>query len=153
MADISENDTRVFLDAVTQYFGHLTGEPATIRAAYLAQATLPRFDYTGLITLSGQFRGCVYFSASSLMAARLLLALREPDTGNANLLDIVGEVANTIAGNARKYFGAGLEISTPLTIHGHADDIKAAVRARPFAIELHWQRSEAVVVVDLEKAS
>jgi len=153
MADISENDTRVFIDAVTHYFAHLTGEPAVIRSAYLADATLPRFDYTGLITLSGQFRGCVYFSASKLMATKLLTALREPDTGNENLLDIVGEVANTIAGNARKHFGAGLEISTPLTIFGHADAIKSAIRARPFAINLEWQRSAAVVLVDLEKSA
>jgi chemotaxis protein CheX len=153
MADISENDTRVFLDAVTHYFGHLTGEPMVIRTAYLADAALPRFDYTGLITLSGQFRGCVYFSASKLITSRLLTAMHEPDTGSANLLDIVGEVANTIAGNARKHFGAGLEISTPITIYGHADAIKSAVRARAFAIELTWQHCEAVVVVDLEKTS
>lgn len=152
MADISEKETRVFIDAVTHYFGHLTGEPAVIRSAYLAEGALPRFDYTGLITLSGQFRGCVYFSASKLMTTKLLIALREPDICNANLLDIVGEVANTIAGNARKHFGDELEISTPLSIQGHADTIKPAVRARPFAIELTWQRCEAVVIVDLETA-
>ena len=77
MADISENDARVFIDAVTHYFAHLTGEPAVIRSAYLADATLPRFDYTGLITLSGQFRGCVYFSASKLMTTKLLIALNK----------------------------------------------------------------------------
>ena len=153
MTDISENDARVFIDAVTNYFVQLTGEEAVIRSAYLADATLPRFDYTGLITLSGQFRGCVYFSATKVMATKLLTALREPDTGNANLLDIVGEVANTIAGNARRHYGAELVISTPLTIYGHADAIKSAIRARPFAIKLDWQRSEAVVVVDLEKTS
>ena len=150
MADISENDSRVFVDAVTRYFAHLTGEAAVIRSAYLADKTLPRFDFTGLIALSGQFRGSVYFSASRLMATQLLAALREPDTRNENLLDIVGEVANTIAGNARKHFGAGLEISTPITILGHNDIIKSAIRARPFAIELQWQLSKAVVVVDLE---
>lgn len=150
MADIGENDARVFVDAVTNYFAHLTGEAAEIRAAYLANSVLPRFDYTGLIAFSGQFRGSVYFSASSMMAARLLLAMRESDTGKNNLLDIVGEVANTIAGNARKHYGAGLEISTPLTIFGHTDQIKSAIRARPYAIELQWQLCEAVVVVDLE---
>ena len=150
MADISESDARVFVDAVTNYFAHLTGEPAVIRSAYLANAALPRFDYTGLISFSGHFRGSVYFSASSMMAARLLLAMRETDTGKSNLLDIVGEVANTIAGNARKHYGAGLEISTPLTIYGHTDEVKSAIRARPYAIELQWQQSDGVVLVDLE---
>lgn len=153
MSDISETDARVFVDAVSNYFSHLSGEPAVIRSAYLADKRLPRYDYTGLISLSGQFRGSVYFSASSVMAAKLLLAMRESDTGKNNLLDIVGEVANTISGNARKHYGARLEISTPITIYGHSDEIKAAVRARPFAIELMWQQSEGVVVVDLEVSS
>ena len=153
MADISETDARVFVDAVTHYFAHLTGEAAVIRSAYLANTGLPRFDYTGLIAFSGQFRGSVYFSASNVMATKLLLAMRETDTSDSNLLDIVGEVANTIAGNARKHFGASLEISTPLTIYGHTDQIKSSIRARPYAIELQWQRCEAVVVVDLEVAS
>jgi chemotaxis protein CheX len=152
MTDISEVDARVFVDAVTNYFKHLSGEPALIRSAYLADKALPRYDYTGLITLSGQFRGSVYFSASSVMAAKLLLAMRETDTGKNNLLDIVGEVANTIAGNARKHYGAKLEISTPITIYGHHDEVRSAVRARPFAIELQWQQSEGVVLVDLEIA-
>ena len=154
MADISESDARVFVDSVTNYFSLLTGEPALIRSAYLANTSnLPRFDYTGLIAFSGQFRGSVYFSASSMMAAKLLLAMRETDTGKNNLLDIVGEITNTIAGNSRKHFGSGLEISTPLTIYGHADVIKSATRARPFAIQLEWQRSEAIVVVDLERVA
>jgi chemotaxis protein CheX len=150
MADISEVETRIFIEAVTHYFGLLTGEPAVIRSAYLANDQLPRFDYTGLITLSGQFRGCIYFSATKQMTIKLLSTLKEPNLSNANLLDIVGEVANTIAGNARKHFGCGLEISTPLTVLGHADSIKSAIRARPFAIDLTWQQSAAVVVIDLE---
>lgn len=150
MSDIKEADTRVFIDAVSHYFKHLSGEPAVIRSAYLADKQLPRFDFTGLISLTGRFRGSVYFSATSTMATKLLLAIHETDTGKSNLLDIVGEVANTIAGNARKHYGAGLEISTPITIFGHSDEVRAAVRARPFAIELQWQQSEGVVVVDLE---
>lgn len=153
MADLNEADARVFVDAVTHYFNQLSGEPALIRAAYLADKTLPRYDYTGLISLSGQFRGSVYFSASSLMAAKLLLAMRETDIGKNNLLDIVGEVANTISGNARKHYGARLEISPPITLYGPTHEIRASARARPFAIELQWQQSAGVVLVDLEIAT
>lgn len=151
MTDITENDAKVFIDAVSSYFSHLNGEPAHIQSAYLAEKQLPRYDYTGQITLSGQFRGSVYFSASSLMAARLLLAMRETDTGRSNLLDIVGEVANTIAGNARRHFGAELEISTPQTTYGQPEN-QTAIRARPFAIELQWQQCKGVVLVDIETA-
>ena len=56
MANLRETELKIFVDAVTHYFLHLTREPAEIRAAYLGETDLPRFDYTGLITLAGQFR-------------------------------------------------------------------------------------------------
>jgi chemotaxis protein CheX len=70
----------------------------------------------------------------------------------ANLLDAVGEIANTIAGNVRRHFGGGLEISVPVRLAGQAEGIKAAVRARPFVIALGWRGHEAMVVVDIAPA-
>ncbi len=146
--DISKEDLKVFIDSVTHYFSHLTREPADIRASYLADADLPRLDYTGLITLSGRFRGCVYFSAPRRLIRELLLQMHEPDVCEENLLDAVGEVANTIAGNARGHFGAALEISVPVTMRA-SEAIKSAVRARPFAIIFTWSGHQAAGVVEL----
>jgi chemotaxis protein CheX len=151
MTTLAEADLKIFIDAVTHYFSHLTSETAEIRAAYLAESSAPRFEYTGLITLAGQFRGCVYFSAPRLLVRELLIQLQEPDTCQDNLLDAVGEVANTISGNARRHFGDALEISVPITILGATEQIRTGVRTRPFAIVLRWQRYEAVVVVDIER--
>lgn len=150
MSDMKEAELKVFTEAVTHYFSHVTSERAVVRAAYLADTTIPHLDYTGLITLSGRFRGCVYFSAPKPMVLDLLRAMQEPDMSDDNLLDAVGEVANTIAGNARRHFGSRLEISVPVTIRGFSDRIKAAVRTRPFAILVRWRNHEAAVVVDLE---
>jgi chemotaxis protein CheX len=150
MGDMSETEFKVFIDAVTHFFSHLTGDSASIRASYLADPSALRFDYTGLITVSGRFRGCVYFTAPGRMLRELLRAMDEPDTREENLLDAVGEVANTIAGNARRHFGSALDISVLVRIRGVSEQIKSAVRARPFAILLHWRRHEAAVVVDLE---
>jgi chemotaxis protein CheX len=150
MAQLSETELKVFIAAVSNYFEQLTNEPAVIRSSYLADTELPHYDYTGLITLSGRYRGCVYFSAPRRLVREMLLQMHEPDTCEQNLLDAVGEVANTISGNARRHFGNGLDISVPLTIKGTTGQIKAAVRARPFAILLTWQKHEAVVVVDVE---
>lgn len=148
--DMSETEFKVFVDAVTHYFSSQTQEPATIRASYLSDPAALNFDYTGLITLSGRFRGCVYFSAPGRMLRELLRALREPDVNEDNLLDAVGEIANTIAGNVRRHFGDALEISVPVKIRGVSGEIKSAVRARPFAILLTWRKHEAAVVIDLE---
>jgi chemotaxis protein CheX len=150
MAQLSEIELKVFIAAVANYFAQLTQESAAIKSSYLADAALPHFDYTGLITLSGRFRGCVYFSAPRLLLRELLLQMQEPDTCEQNLLDAVGEVANTIAGNARRHFGSALDISVPLAIKGSSAQITSALRTRPYAILLSWQKQEAVVVVDLE---
>ena len=150
MADMSESEFKVFIEAVTHYFSHQTREPATIRASYLSEPAALNFDYTGLITLSGRFRGCVYFTAPGRMLRELLRALQEPDVSDENLLDAVGEVANTIAGNVRRHFGDAMEISVPVTIRGVSGEIKSAVRSRPFAILIGWRKHEAAVVIDLE---
>lgn len=152
MTDMSESDLKVFVDAVTHYFAHLTRERAAIRASYLADGHMPYSEYTGLITLSGHFRGGVYFSAPAPLLRELLVALHEPDMGEANLLDCAGEIANTIAGNARRHFGDALAISVPVTIRGVSERIKSAVRTRPFVIQLRWRAHEAAVVVDLAPA-
>lgn len=151
---MNETDLAVFTSAVKHYFLQTTNEPAEIRAAYLADSELAvQSQYTGLITLSGMFRGCVHFSAPHTMLLQLLIIMGEPDRSEEQLLDVVGEIANTIAGNARKHFGQGLEISVPITIHGTSDSIRAAVRTRPFVISLHWRNRDAMVVVDIERAS
>src|SRR6185436_2684257 len=124
MTDFSEAEFKVFIEAVTHYFAHQTREPAQIRASYLTDPAALNFDYTGLITLSGRFQGCVYFTAPGRMLRELLRALHEPDVHDDNLLDAVGEIANTIAGNVRRYFGEGLEISVPVKLRGAAQEIK-----------------------------
>lgn len=148
--ELGETELKVFVEAVTRYFSQTTKEPAVIRAAYLADGTIPRFEYTGLITVSGCFRGCVHFSAPTGLIEELLTEWGETDQSEANLLDAVGEIANTIAGNARRHFGKELEISVPINLRGGSEHIKAAVRVRPFVISLRWHKHEAVVIVDLE---
>lgn len=65
------------------------------------------------------------------------------------MLDAVGEVANTIAGNARRHFGEQLNISVPITISGNPERIQAMVRSRPYAIQLRWKHYEATLIVDI----
>lgn len=153
MPNISESEIKVFVDAVTQYFRALTGDAASVRASYLSSGkeTLPTLDYTGLITVSGEYRGAVYFTAGHALVRQLLSAMQEPDHSELNLLDAVGEVANTLAGNARKLLGEAMEISVPVTFRGSVDTLQVPVRARPFVIDIEWKRHTATVVVDVER--
>ncbi|MFT3929581.1 MAG: chemotaxis protein CheX [Spongiibacteraceae bacterium] len=150
MSELREEEIRVFIDSVRNYFVQLTTQPALVRASYLAGSEAPCFSYTGLITLSGQFRGCVYVSAQAEMLSDLLKEMHEPDCSEENLLDTIGELANTIAGNARRHFGSGLEISVPVAIKGVSEQIRAYTRQRPLVILVQWQQHQVGVVVDLK---
>ena len=74
----------------------------------------------------------------------------ETDLSDGNLLDAVGEIANTLAGNARKAMGPDLQISVPIKLQG-AHGMKARVRKRPYVITLRWNHHLAMVCVDMER--
>ena len=76
MTHLSPAELKVITDAAQAYFARLTREAARVSAAFLAErGELPEFDYTGLIRVSGAYRGCVYFTAPKMMLRFLLLFL------------------------------------------------------------------------------
>lgn len=153
MPDISEEQIKVFVDAVSRFFTQISQEAALVRGAYLGDADGQpmSFDFTGRIRISGQYRGEITLSAPRAMIRHLLVAMREPNQSDENLLDTVGEIANTIAGNARKHFGETMEISVPQTYAGPAPALARMVRARPYVIMVSWKRYDAALVVDVER--
>jgi chemotaxis protein CheX len=75
-------------------------------------------------------------------------------TASSQWLGKYREIANTIAGNARKTFGSGLNISVPVKFQGALGEerrTRTRVRARPFLITLKWAHHNALVCVDLER--
>ena len=120
MSTLTQDELKVITDAARNYFGRLTKEAARVSASFLVEAgDLPEFDYTGLITISGAYRGWVYFTAPKMMMRFLLLSVGETMQGDDIFMDAAGEIANTIAGNARKHFGDKMEISVPHHHEGH----------------------------------
>jgi len=114
-----------------------------VRGAYLGadDARPPSRGFSGLISISGGFQGSVYVSAPRAMLRHLLVTAKEPSQSDRNLLDLVGEVANTVAGNACRYFGERMEIAVPVTIAGHADTIRPCCRAR---LTSSWWNGRAI---------
>ena len=150
---ISEQDIRIFVDAVGGYFSQISREQAEVRAAYLARGSerAPVHDFTGVVNLTGRYRGCVRFSAPRIMLRHLLMAMDEPNLVDENLLDAAGEIANTLAGNARRHFGESMEISVPVPLSGAAA-ADAPLRQRPYVIIIQWKGYAASLVVDIERA-
>ncbi len=148
---MTEDTLKVFIDGVVRYFQHTSHKEVKVGAPYLVDNRQPAsFDYTGIIGISGPYRGTVYFTAPRALLSHLLLSLGEQDTSTGNILDLVGEVANTIAGNARAAFGHEFMISVPVMIEGAPSQIQLPVDLRSYVIPVSWKSYQAAVVICLE---
>ena len=109
---LKEAEIRTFIDGATNYFEVSAQQAATVGSPYLVTDGNPgAYEYTGVIGISGARKGIVYFSAPRGMLTVLLMRMQETDTSDENIKDLVGEVANTISGNARRDFGKNFEQS------------------------------------------
>jgi chemotaxis protein CheX len=148
---MDEKDLQVFIDGTMHYFQHCSKESAVVGTPYLLDTSNTIcYDYTGIIGISGKRKGCVYFTAPSIMLIHLLTSMGEPDISSENCCDVVGEVANTISGNARKSFGQEFMISVPIVIGGEPERIKLPKDIRSFVIPMTWRQNNAALVISLE---
>ena len=150
MDSLTADELKLFVESVRQYFRVLTRQDPQITSAFLATSELQGHDYNGIVTFSGAFNGHVIVSMPGQLLKELLVLQGENELSQANLLDAVGEVANTLGGNARKTLGPSLQISVPVRLHGSAG-IQARVRKHPYVITLRWNHQPAVVCIDMEK--
>lgn len=150
---MDESQLKTFVDIVQHYFDKSTGRPAEMGTPFLGEpGDLPIHDFTGVIGISGSQRGCVYFTAPAPMLKEVLLRAGEADLSDANLADITGEIANTIAGNARREFGSEFLISVPVVVRGNAQHITMAKDVKAYVIPLRWHKIAAALVVSVGKA-
>lgn len=148
---MTETELKYFLSTILRYFEQVTGEAAVMGLPYVKKEEAVVMDYTGLIGISGPRRGGIYFTAGrGLLEAltRAILGLEGAD--DETLLDMVGEVTNTIAGNVREHFGQDFMISVPMLIRGKPLDILMKLKPPLFILPLFWRKERAYLVVGLE---
>lgn len=147
---LQEAEIRTFIDGATNYFETSGHQAASVGSPYLVTDGNPgAYEYTGIIGISGSRKGIVYFSAPRGMLTVLLMRMQETDTSDENIKDLVGEVANTISGNARKDFGRNFIISVP-TVVAHDLQKVTAPFSRSYVIPINWRTHSAKLVVCLE---
>ena len=150
---MTEQTIQVFIDGVIRFFEHTQDKNVNVGTPYLVENESPTaYDITGIIAVSGPYRGCVYFTAPRILLKHLLLSMGENETTNEHLLDLVGEVANTISGNARGTFGQDFVISVPSMIEGAPGHIHLPKNSRSYVIPIYWKSYHAAVVICLEAA-
>ncbi len=146
----TETEVSVFVDSVLHYFTTTVQQVAECGTPYLALGRTPEIsDYTGMIRISGQREGVVFFTAPKSMLCVMLMRMQETDMSHDNLCDLVGEIANTLSGNARRDFGPQFKISVPSIVCGREAEVAYPANTRPIVIPIEWRTYRARLVVCL----
>lgn len=148
---MTEEQIKVFIDGAVRYFERVSGQPVTVEAPYLEVNEPTMLAMTGVIGISGRHRGAVYFTADLELLYALLETMGEPDRRTEHLADLVGEVANTLAGNARRVFGSEFLISVPKVLREGALEMGFPRDLKIVVIPLLWLGMRAFLFVCLDK--
>lgn len=147
---LDDREVASFVAGTTSYFEVAAGQPASVGSPYLVTQGAPDIhEYTGVITVSGRRQGVVYFTAPRGMLVVMLMKMQESNVGHDNLCDLVGEVANTIAGNVRRDFGREFCISPP-TVATNDQVVTLSAGGHPIVIPINWRSHTAKLVVCLK---
>lgn len=145
-----ETEVGVFVEGVLNYFGTTVQHSALCGTPHLALGAGPETsDYTGIIQVSGKRAGLVAFTAPKSMLSVMLMRMHETDISHDNLCDLVGEIANTLSGNARRDFGHQFQISVPTVISGRGSKLDYPETIRPIVIPIDWRNYHARLIVCL----
>ena len=147
-----ESILKVFATSVIHYFETTTGSAATLKAAYLGAADEQlSLEFSAVIGITGNYRGNVYFTASRANLKDLLVTLGETEVDDNLCGELVGEIANTFAGNAKESLGSGFMISTPFLLHGSNDSVRPAHGVPYFVLPIEWNNYSSRLLISLEK--
>ena len=150
---MNSDDFKVFIEATSRYFETVSDRPATVFAPYLtSDITKHLNDYTGKISISGDYSGSVYVSAPRAMLSRVLLFLGILTDQELKIRDLIGEIGNTLAGNARRELGDRFLLSVPNVYdRSHQEPVKNIDDIT--VIPISWLSMKANVIVDVKRTA
>jgi len=147
---MDDQDIQVFITGVRRYFESLrTDARVVIEPPFIKDQERPLLEYTGIIGISGKAHGAVCFTANGVMLEKILGFLNESPSSREMLCDLVGEIANTLSGNAREEFGRDFLISVPVVATEKDFGFRFPEDGRNYVIPIIWQTQKAYLLVCL----
>jgi len=147
----SEN-LAVFVEGIANFFQTVTQTSATVGTPFLIQDINEYLhDFTGVIGITGNHKGSVFFSTTRRLAVHLLSDMGVMTTRDDKLMDLVGEVCNTVSGNARREFGEEFMLSTPVMLQGKSESVKVVDIASIYVIPIVWRELNANLIINLNE--
>jgi chemotaxis protein CheX len=109
-----------FVNSVRTVFSTMVPVAATIERPQLKAQPEPAYDVSGIIGFSGAIVGSVVVSFQSACAIKLVEAFAGTafEVNTPDFCDAIGELANMIAGAAKKELGVVASITCPSVIIG-----------------------------------
>lgn len=148
---MKDTELQIFVDSLKFYFATNIGGELEIAPAYHTESKdTPASELTGIIGVSGDKQGCVYLTATREMIGDVLLAMGEPEVDDSLLNDVIGEVTNTVTGNARRFLGPGFMISVPIVVTGHPEHIHFPRNYDIGVVPFVWNGHRGSLVVCLQ---
>ena len=147
---MNDRDIQVFITCIQRYFESLKRDVMVfIEPPFIKDEDKPFLEYTGIIGISGKASGAVCFTANAGMLESILSFLNEAPIDRNVICDLVGEIANTLSGNAREEFGRDFLISVPIVSTGKNVRFQFPPDSRNYVIPIIWQGEKAYLLVCL----
>lgn len=149
---MDESILNTFSTCITRYFNTITDESGVMGTPFLGQADEKvALDFSAVIGVSGTYRGNIYFTAPREKLHALLPFLGETEPDDHLCGELVGEITNVFAGNAREELGGGFMISTPFLLSGGNQTVRAAKGAPCYVLPIEWKSYSSRVLITLVK--
>ena len=148
---MKDSELQIFIDSLERYFAtNIGGKLERSQAFHASSQETPASDYTGIIGVSGDRQGCIYLTSTKTMLGEVLLAMGEPEIDESLFNDVIGEITNTVSGNARKLLGPGFMISVPIVVTGRPEHIHFPRNHDIGVVPFSWNGHKASLVVCLQ---
>lgn len=125
-----------FVSAIQCVFETMVHTKVRVGKPALRSGVQPEYDVSAVVGFSGAAVGCVVLSFPADVACRVAsaFACTELTQDEPDFIDAIGELANMVAGNAKKDFeGLNVSISLPSVISGPNHTVSHSAKT-PFVV-------------------
>ncbi len=141
-----------FVNSTLNVFTTMMKIKPEISAPRLKEDGHTSYDVSGIIGFSGQILGSVVISFQMETAKQMVIALvgSEVDPTSSDFADAIGEVANMVAGNAKKDLGLVASIGVPNVVIGKGHIIGRLSGVPCVVIPCHTNVGDFAVEVNIK---
>ena len=143
---------KVFSKSTLRYFDAVAEGGAILGTPYLGGETESAgLGFSSVIGISGTYRGNIYYTASREKLNALLPLLGEKTPDDTLCAELVGEITNTISGNAREQLGGGFMISTPFILEARPLFVHPSRNAALYVLPISWRQLSSRLLISVVK--